>query len=57
MRRNDFPSGTYISTHLFPPLSLLMQLQKSVNGSGDWKRSGSGGAAEGWKDVSQKTDN
>ena len=57
MRRNDFSSGIYISAHLFPLLSLLMQLQKRVNGSGDWKWSGSGGAAEGWKDVSQKTDN
>lgn len=56
MQRNDFPSLTYVCTSI-SPLSLLMQLQKSVDGCEDWKWSSLGGAVEGWEDVSQKTDN
>lgn len=52
---------TFLLEHTFctsiSPLSLLMQLQKSINGSEDWKWSSLGGAEEGWEDASEKTDN
>lgn len=52
---------TFLLEHTFytsiSPWSLLMQLQKRVNGSEDWKWSSLGGAVEGWEGVSHKTDN